>query len=168
VWTCTGITSSIISATATYNGTPVILPVFTQPAGVLVIPDTSKFNLPNFNGRSVRGVGQSSWTQTNGATGTSTATLGGANGGDALIIGANNLPQHTHGYFVGGASASTVAGAQICGTPSVDGGVKTIGGTNANPTLNGTYTNANPPVNVSNSGISTLNPFLAINFIIKS
>lgn len=104
---------------------------------------STTFNLPNTAGRVVRGV--------NG-----TYTLAGTGGADTQTLVANQLPQHTHGVYVGGTTALT-GGGQRTGDPNVDGGYKTISGQ--------TYDNSG--ASFTQQAVSIANTWVGVNYIIK-
>jgi len=89
---------------------------------------------------------------------TGTINLGTSGGSATTTITANNLPSHQHGLLQPGSSALT-GGGQQAGTANVDAGLRTIAGS--------TFVD-NGGAQVQNTPISTRNPYVSFNFIIKS
>jgi microcystin-dependent protein len=105
---------------------------------------STTFNLPNTAGRVVRGV--------NG-----TYTLAGTGGADSVVISADNLPQHRHGYnLAAGTGYSAANGSE---------------GNRATQTQN--YTNAGQTyldgsnTLTTNSAVAIANTWVGVNYIIK-
>jgi microcystin-dependent protein len=88
--------------------------------------------------------------------------LGTSGGSATTTITANNLPSHQHGLFQPGSSALTGSGQQA-GTANVDANLRTIRG----ETYVEGSTESNGPL-VQNLPISTRNPYVAFNYIIKA
>jgi hypothetical protein len=89
---------------------------------------------------------------------TGTINLGTSGGSATTTITANNLPSHQHGLLQPGSSALT-GGGQQAGTANVDAGLRTIAGS--------TYVDSGGAL-VQNLPISTRNPYVSFNFIIKA
>jgi microcystin-dependent protein len=89
---------------------------------------------------------------------TGTINLGTSGGSATTTITANNLPSHQHGLLQPGSSALT-GGGQQAGTANVDAGLRTIAGS--------TYVDSGGAL-VQNTPISTRNPYVSFNFIIKA
>ena len=122
---------------------------------------TTTFNVPNTAGRTVRGVGTSSWTGNgSGAAGTTAVSLGASGGGDGTKVSADNLPPHRHGM-----TQFSLSGANGTGGGSI--GVTT--GQYYTATAQ-TYldTAGTPSVAVTNSNAPITNAYVGINFIIKA
>jgi microcystin-dependent protein len=121
-----------------------------------LLPTT--FTLPNTSGRTVRGVGTSSWTGLNsGAAGTTAVTLGQSAGADGTKQLADNLPPHRHAVLVPG--NAMLGGGSAGGFPNVDNGSTT--------TIARTYANDGTTL-VTNSNTVTTNAYVGINYIIKT
>lgn len=117
------------------------------------------FTLPATNGRTVRGVGTSSWTGLNsGTAGTTVVTLGQTAGADGTKQLADNLPQHRHGVYVPGGNTLSAGSGLRAGTANVDDGTLTIANTTKLDTANTLVTNSNT---------LTTNAYIGINYIIK-
>jgi microcystin-dependent protein len=86
-----------------------------------------------------------------------------SSGGSATTtITANNLPSHQHGLFQPGGRALASADGNLCGDFNVDANLRTIRGE--------TYVEGSTESNgaqVQNLPISTRNPYVAMNYIIK-
>ena len=118
------------------------------------------FTLPATNGRTVRGVGTSSWTGLNsGTAGTTAVTLGQTAGADGTKQLADNLPQHRHGVFVPGGNTLSAGSGLRAGTANVDDGTLTIANTTKLDAANTLVTNSNT---------LTTNAYIGINYIIKT
>lgn len=115
----------------------------------------TNFSLPDVGGRTIRGVGTSTWTGNNGASGTTAVTLGQKAGYDGYKLLADNLPQHRHGVLVPGNGMSPLNANG--GTPNVDNGTLTIAGT----------TKTDAGVLVTNSQFGMTNAYIGLNYIIK-
>jgi microcystin-dependent protein len=120
-----------------------------------LLPTT--FTLPNTSGRTVRGVGTSSWTGLNsGTAGTTAVTLGQSAGADGTKQLADNLPPHRHAVLVPG--NAMLAGGSAGGFPNVDN--------SSTVTIARTYANDGTTL-VTNSNTVTTNAYIGINYIIK-
>jgi len=117
--------------------------------------DANSFNIPNFTGRTARGVG------------TAPFTLGASGGNDLVTLTSNQLPAHTHPITDVSHNHSYERTNTTNFGPSLVG---QSGGTNnsfvnTNNVFTGiTTTDANV---TSNSPISIANPFTVANYIIK-
>ena len=115
------------------------------------------FTLPNTSGRTVRGVGTSSWTGLNsGTAGTTAVTLGQSAGADGTKQLADNLPPHRHAVLVPG--NAMLGGGSAGGFPNVDN--------SSTVTIARTYANDGTTL-VTNSNTVTTNAYIGINYIIK-
>lgn len=120
---------------------------------------STTFNVPDTSGRTVRGVGTSSWIGLNsGASGNTIVTLAQVAGADGTKQLADNLPQHRHGVYVNGSNSLASGGGNRSGTVNVDDGTKTIAGNTILDTANTVC---------SNSNTVTTNAYVGINYIIK-
>jgi microcystin-dependent protein len=108
---------------------------------------TTTFNVPNTAGRVVRGV---NGTYTQASTG----------GLDAVTITANNLPQHVHQQVAGGNINIISSGS----TP-VQGNTDNVSSAN---TISGRTLLDDGSAVTANTAVSIVNPYIAINYIIKS
>ena len=88
-----------------------------------------------------------------------TINLGTSGGSATTTITANNLPSHQHGVFQAGGRSASAGGGNLSGDPNVDNGTRTVAGS--------TYVDSGGAL-VQNTPISTRNPYVAFNFIIKS
>lgn len=119
--------------------------------------NVTTFNVPNTSGRTVRGVGTSSWTGLNsGAAGTTAVTLGQSAGADGTKQLADNLPPHRHAVLVPG--NAMLAGGSSGGFPNVDN--------SSTVTIARTYANDGTTL-VTNSNTVTTNAYIGINYIIR-
>jgi microcystin-dependent protein len=109
----------------------------------LVFPTT--FNLPNTGGKVIRGV--------NG-----TYSLGASAGSDSITLDAVNLPQHVHGYSRGTTTAVTTGGG---------GSVNFTGDTMNSFKTTASQTYDNGGAAFTQTAVSIVNSYLAINYIIK-
>jgi microcystin-dependent protein len=92
-----------------------------------------------------------------------TINLGTSGGSATTTITANNLPSHQHGMFQPGSRALSAASGNLCGDFNVDANLRTIRGE--------TYVEGSTESNgalVQNLPISTRNPYVALNYIIKA
>jgi microcystin-dependent protein len=92
-------------------------------------------------------------------TGIALASTGGS---ASTTITANNLPSHQHGQFQPGGRALSAGSGNLCGDFNVDANLRTIAGE--------TYVEngSNSGAVVQNLPISTRNPYVAMNYIIKA
>ena len=90
---------------------------------------------------------------------TGTINLGTSGGSATTTITANNLPSHQHGVFQAGGRSAVAGGGNLSGDPNVDNGTRTVAGS--------TYVD-NGGAQVQNTPISTRNPYVALNYIIKA
>jgi microcystin-dependent protein len=121
---------------------------------------STTFNVPNTAGRVVRGVGSGYAQATSGGLDTQTAT-------GSQVISSANLPPHRHQQARGGGINIISSGStQVQGISDNTG---SDGQTQPNATYqeNGTTLVANTALPLSVSG-SVVNPYVAINYIIKS
>ena len=88
--------------------------------------------------------------------------LGSFGGSATTTITANNLPSHQHGQFQPGGRALVAGSGNLCGDFNVDANLRTIAGETY--VENGSNTGAV----VQNLPISTRNPYVAFNYIIKA
>lgn len=88
--------------------------------------------------------------------------LGTSGGSATTTITANNLPSHQHGQFQPGSRALAAGSGNLCGDFNVDANLRTIAGE--------TYVEngSNSGAIVQNLPISTRNPYVAFNYIIKA
>jgi microcystin-dependent protein len=88
--------------------------------------------------------------------------LGTSGGSATTTITSNNLPSHQHGLFQPGSRALSAGSGNLCGDFNVDANLRTIAGE--------TYVEngSNSGAIVQNLPISTRNPYVAFNYIIKA
>lgn len=121
---------------------------------------STTFNVPNTAGRVVRGVNGTYTQASTGGLDTQTAT-------GSQVISSANLPPHRHQQVRGGGINIISSGStQVQGTSD---NVGSDGQTQPNATYaeDGTTLVANTALPLSVSG-SVINPYVAINYIIKS
>jgi microcystin-dependent protein len=159
IWTVFSYSSgspSVIVATATQNGTPVIFnttPVTVAGTVTPIIENT--FAVPNTSQRVVRGIYPTNYE---------IATSGGA---DTITISADNLPQHRHTINGGtGLGVITLNNSGFgSGTSNnyIGNGIKA---TDASGTNVGTYAD-DGTTKATNSAIDSRNAYVSIPYIIK-
>lgn len=121
--------------------------------------NTTTFNVPNTAGRVVRGVNGTYTQASTGGLDTQTAT-------GSQVISSANLPPHRHQQSQGGGiNIISSGGTLVQGVNENVGGGVTLA--NATYAEDGTTLVANTALPLSVSG-SVVNPYLAMNYIIKT
>lgn len=119
---------------------------------------STTFNVPNLEGRLIRGSGASSWQL---------ATTGGS---DAVVLQPNQLAPHAHATIRGGVRAVADGSGDFLGNPNVDSGgldqgaifAANIGPTGARPA---------PIVDQTGTGqqpVAVTNSYIALGYIIRA
>lgn len=106
---------------------------------------STTFNVPNTAGKTIRGV--------NGSY-----LLGQSGGAESVVISADNLPQHRHGYNLAAGTGYTAADGSTGNRAS-----QTQNYTNADQT----YLNSSNTL-TTNSAVAIVNTYVAVPFIIRA
>ena len=151
IWTVvsySGAAPSVIVATATQAGTPVVFTTTPNTTIGTVTPIVENtFAVPNTSQKVVRGIYPTNYEIT---------TTGGA---DTVTISAANLPQHTHSMNIRNATGvSTTGGAIVFAEKQGTNGTFSNAG--------GTYLNDAATL-ATNTAIDTRNAYVSIPYIIK-